>query len=236
MNTAVFSDRNLCLQQSFSWWDSSTDCRLVLSQPWTDPKLWLQYVDGASRSYRAYGVECALDREALATGSDTALFFVAVDKTDRILAGCRAVGPLQSPDESHAVAEWARQPGEALVRSTIAERVPQGIMEVRSAWIAGASGRGRALRHTIIRAAIHMCALLDSRFMTATAATHFLDKWLTAGGTLAPIPGTPYPDERFETKMMLWDRQTFASLAGPELLSKLYVETTHLMHAFHRRG
>jgi hypothetical protein len=42
------------------------------------------------------------------------------------------------------------------------------------------------------------------------------------------IPPTPYPDERYETKMMWWDRRTFANHAAPEQVSKILQETMAL--------
>lgn len=234
--TAAVSANLECfrLTQRLSWWDPEAECRLVLSQPSIDSELWLQYTGGAIRHYREYGVECALDGSALATGEDTSLFLVAIDKDERMLGGFRVIGPLRSADDSHAVVEWAGQPAQELVRSLIAERVPGGMMEIKSAWIVSGSGRGRALTDMIVRTSIHMTVLLNTRYMMCTAATYLLDKWITAGGIVASVPATPYPDERFETKLMLWDRENFVADAGAEQLSKLYLESMQLLHALNR--
>jgi hypothetical protein len=235
MTAAVSADRrHFHLDQNISWLDPETECRFVFSHPYTDPALWARYAEGALHNYRAFGVEAALDQGAMATGADTALFFVALDADDQILAGVRAIGPLRSPDDSHAVVEWAGQPGQDIVRSTIAECVESGIMEMKSAWIASGSGRGRALSDVITRASIHMSALLDTRFLMATAASFLVAKWMSAGAEIVPVPATPYPDERFETQMVLWDRKTFIAQTPPEEASRLYYETTHLLQAFSR--
>ena len=51
-----------------------------------------------------------------------------------MVAGVRAKGPLRSAEDSHAVVEWAGQPGEEAVRNMINDRVPFGILEMKSAW------------------------------------------------------------------------------------------------------
>jgi hypothetical protein len=40
----------------------------------------------------------------------------------------------------------------------------------------------------------------------------------------AKIPATPYPDERYQTKMMWWDRRTFANHADPKQVSTFFAE------------
>jgi hypothetical protein len=38
------------------------------------------------------------------------------------------------------------------------------------------------------------------------------------------IPATPYPDDRYETRLAWWDRATFANHADPEQLSAFFAE------------
>jgi hypothetical protein len=67
--------------------------------------------------------------------------------------------------------------------------------------------------------------LLDAQFVVATAGSHILDRWRTSGGVVASrIPATPYPDDRYRTKMMWWDRSTFTNHADPEQVSKIFNE------------
>lgn len=223
------------LDRNLSWWDADTECQFVLSQPALDPHLWQEYVAGSYRSYRRHDVECALDHAALRTGHDTVMFFVALDKTLQMLAGVRAVGPLRSPDDAHAVVEWTGQQEQQAVRAMIADRVPFGILEMKTAWKVNDPARNCSLTEILARIGFHMSALLDVQFFMATAATFLLDKWRTSGGVVAPIPDTPYPDERFQTRLMWWDRRTFAKHATPDQASKIHVETTQLLHAFYRQ-
>src|ERR1700739_2957866 len=117
------------------WWDADGQSRLVISRPAVDRRLWAEYGRGAVRSYRRHGVECALDRSALHSGDDTALFFVALDADDTVLAGVRAKGPLSRPEDSHALIEWQGQPGRKAVHKMISDRIPHGVLELKSAWV-----------------------------------------------------------------------------------------------------
>ena len=71
-------------------------------------------------------------------------------------------------------------------------------------------------------------ALMDLQFCMATSAPHILDRWRSSGGVVASIPATPYPDKRYRTKMMWWDRRTFANHAEQEQVSKILMEITTL--------
>jgi hypothetical protein len=223
------------LRQGLSWRDPDIECTLVVSQPSADPDLWAEYSIGAHRSYRKHGVECALDLDALRSGADTIMFFSVIDDTGRMVAGVRAKGPLRSADDSHAVVEWAGQPGQRAVRNVITDRVPFGVLEMKSAWATDDPDRSPRLTAAVARSAFHMMALLDVQFCMATAAAYALNRWRSSGGVVANIPATPYPDERYQTKMMWWNRSDFVNYAEPEQVAKILMETTQLTQEFYRR-
>lgn len=211
------------------WWDPDTECTLLLARPADEPERWQEYLAGADYSYRKHGVECALDVDSIRDGSDTVLFFVAIDGNDRIVAGVRAKGPLVDADDSHAVVEWAGQPGLPAVRKMINDRAPFGILEMKSAWVTDEPGHARALTRAIARSGFHAMAVMDIQFCMATAAAYVLDRWKSSGGVVAShIPATPYPDERYATTMMWWDRSTFANHAEPDQVAKILRETAML--------
>ncbi|WP_193376510.1 hypothetical protein [Mycobacterium sp. UM_CSW] len=224
------------LGHGLSWRDPDIGCTLVVSQPSADPDLWSEYAAGAQSSYRRHGVECALDIEALRSGADTTMFFAVIDDDGRVVAGVRAKGPLRSIEDAHAVAEWAGQPGEQAVRNMIADRIPSGILEMKSAWAVDNSDRKRSLTRAIARSGFHMMVILDSQFCMATAPTTILNRWRSSGGVVAAIPATPYPDERYRTKMMWWNRRDFFNHAEPDQIAKTIVETKYLLHELYRRG
>jgi hypothetical protein len=223
------------LQQSFSWRDPDLDCTLVVSQPSTDRDLWVEYARGAQRSYRKHGVECALDLDALETGADTIMFFAVLDDAGQMVGGVRAKGPLRSPDDSHAVVEWAGQSSQQAVRNMITDRLPFGILEMKSAWITDDPERNRGLTAVLPRSCLHFMALVDVQFCLATAAAYVLNQWRSSGGVVASIPAAPYPNERYQTKLMWLDRRDFVRYADPGQVPKIFTETTRLTQEFHRQ-
>ncbi|MBV8929702.1 MAG: hypothetical protein JO152_11320 [Mycobacteriaceae bacterium] len=223
------------LPENIRWWDVNTECILVISQPSVDPDLWQLYLDGAQRSYRKHGVESVLDIDAIRNGQDTVLFWAALDGAGQVLAGVRAKGPLRSAEDSHAVVEWAGQPGEAAVRRQISDRLPFGVLEMKSAWITDDPRRNRGLTQAIARSGFHAMPLLGVQFCLATGATQVLERWQSSGGVLASaVPATPYPDERYQTRMMWWDRHSFARHGEPQQVASILREMREVTHCSQR--
>ena len=229
------------LRENISWWDSDAECTMVISHPDVDHDLWRDYLTGAERSYRRHGVEKALDVGAVRDGGDTALFWATLDAAGRVTGGLRAKGPLRSPEDSHATVEWAGQPGLQLVTKMISDRAPFGVLEMKSAWTTDDRDSARRLSQALARTVFHGMTLLDVQFCMATSAPHVLERWRTSGAVVAPVPATPYPDDRYRTKMMWWDRRTFANHAAPDQLPKIldemgYVSSCAAMQAAARRA
>jgi hypothetical protein len=224
------------LPKSFSWRDSHINCTLVVAQPSTDPELWSEFVAGAYRSYRMRGVEDALDVDTMRTGSDTVMFFAVLDDAGRMLAGLRAKGPLRCADDSHAVIEWAGQPSQQAVRDMINDRVPFGVVEMKSGWVADDADRSLDLTAPLARSPFYMMALIGNQFCMATAALHVLNRWRASGGVVAGIPSSPYPDERYQTKMIWWNRRDFVPHAEPAQVAKILTETSQLTREFYRQS
>jgi hypothetical protein len=130
-----------------SWWDSDAECTVAIARP-SDDDLWQRYLAGAERSYRSHGIGAALDVDAIRRSRDTTLFWTMLDATGTVVGGIRAIGPLTSPDETHAVTEWAGQPSHPTVRKMIADRLPFGVVEMKSAWVTADPDRSRSMpRH-----------------------------------------------------------------------------------------
>jgi hypothetical protein len=214
---------------SFAWWDPEAQCTVVLSTPSAEPDLWKEYVTGAERSYRKHRVERALDLAAFRDGANTAMFWATMDANGRLLGGVRVRERLTRTDESHAVGEWAGQRGLSAVRKMIADRLPFGVVEVKTAWVTTDPQRAPSITRVLARAPLHSMAGLNAQFAFATAASHVLDRWASSGGVVASrIPAAPYPDERYRTKLVWWDRRTFANHAEPSQASKAFTEMTLL--------
>ena len=215
----------VALKRSPSCWDPDSECTIVFAQPSIERELWLDYARGACQSYRKHGVDRALDMDALRSGDDTVIFAACVNDAGRVVAGLRGRGPYQSADECHALLEWSGQPGQDAVRKMVTDRLPFGVVEMKTAWVADDPDRSRALTSAISRTPLHALGLLDIQFIVATAAEYVLKRWLSSGGQLATkIPATPYPDERYQTKLAWWDRATFANHADPKQLSMFFTE------------
>jgi hypothetical protein len=210
--------------ENISWWDPDAECTTVLSRPELDRPLWEEYLHGAEQSYSRHGVERAIDLSAIADGADTAMFWTTIDSSGRVIGGLRAKGPLLSADDSHASIEWSGQAGLAAVRKMIDDRAPFGVLEMKTAWTTDDRDSARRLSYALARTIFHAMALLDVQFGMATCAPHVLERWRTSGAVVAPIPATPYPDERYRTKMMWWDRRTFANHAAPDQLPRILNE------------
>lgn len=224
------------LGHGFSWRDPDIDCTLVISHPSADPALWSAYSSGAYRTFRERGVESALDIEALRSGADTIMFFAVVDDDGEVVGGLRAKGPLRYADDSHAVVEWAGHPGLQAVRNMITDRIPFGVLELKSGWATDDPRRYRLVTDALARSGLHMLVILDAQFCMATAATFALNGWRSSGGLVADIPATPYPDERYRTRMIWLNRRDFFTYAEPDPVAKILAETMLILHDQHRRG
>ena len=156
-----------------------------------------------------------------------------LDRTGSVVGGIRAIGPLTSPDETHAVVEWADHPGLPAVRKMISDRIPFGVVEMKSAWVTDAPDRSRALTASLARTGCQVLAVLGVQFALATGAQHVLARWRSSGGVVAPIRSVSYPDERFRTKLMWWDRQTVANLAAPTQTAKIIAEMAAIRNRLH---
>ena len=190
-----------------SWRDPDIEATLVLSQPDVDPDL-----------------------------CDTFMFCAAIGDDGRMLAGLRAKGPLRSADESHAVIEWEGQPGQKMVRDMITDRIPFGVLEMKSGWVIDDMDANRSLTTVLARSGFYMASLTGFQFFMATAAAFVINRWKSSGGLVAPIPATPYPDERYQTKMIWWDSRDFINYAEPGQVAKILTENELLMREIHRRG
>lgn len=222
--------RGLPDNASAQWWDRETDCTLVVSTPRAEPELWSDFIAGALCSYRKHGVERAIDPSTLADPDSTSLFLTAIDDTGRVVGGVRAQGPYADAEESHAVVEWADQPALPQVRKMIGDRVPFGVVEIKTAWSDDGFPRSRALTPVLARMPLHATLVLGAKFAMATAAAHVLDHWQSSGGVVSTrIPATPYPDARYQTKMMWWDQAEFTRTADPQQIIAIRAEARVLL-------
>jgi len=201
----------------------------VVAQPAQQPLLWLSYLDGAHASYRKHSVENVLEYDRIRDGSSTALFFAALRPDGQVAGGMRVQGPYESADQTHAVEEWAAFDDDAEVRHEISERIPAGVIEMKTGWVSDTAWRRTELTAALARIFVHSMNLMGVRYAFGTVATHAVKRWQTTGGVVsANIPPVPYPDNRYRTVLMWWDRETFADLAAIEQLSAIMDESARI--------
>ncbi|BAH54060.1 hypothetical protein [Rhodococcus opacus] len=215
------------LDRTLSAWDPRSECRFVVARPEEEPTLWEAYLEGALAGYRKYGAEKALEYRRIQAGDTTALFIVAIDPDGSVAAGVRAQGPYLVADQAHAITEWGTDAGAPAVRRMIEDRLPFGVVEAKGAWVSGSAARRGELVAALGRFATFSMDLLDVQFMLATAASHVLDTWRTTGGVVADhIAPVPYPDDRYETRLMWWDRSRRRGRAETMQLAQLLLTTS----------
>lgn len=185
----------------------------VVAEPAAQPALWAAYLDGARESYRSHGVESAIEYGEVRDGRSTALFITATDDAGAVVGGLRVQPRLTRADQAHALREWAGRPGTAEMTAQIAQRLPSGVIEVKAVWVRHETDHKVALTAALARGFVHTMDLLQVRFALCTAAAHAVTRWQTSGGVVsAEVPAVAYPDERYRTKLMWWDRTRVAEL------------------------
>jgi hypothetical protein len=209
-----------------SAWDERCEVRFEINRPIDRQDLWEAYLAGATKSYRQYGVEAALDLPSICTGATTSLFIVGVDQNGNVVSGMRVQGPLRSNSEAHITEEFSGSP---VVRALIDEAVPRGVIEVKGCWVDSSVGSRSAVSDGLARCYVHAMDLLDVRFACCSVAAHAVRRWLSTGGQLVEaVAPVPYPDDRYETVMLWWDRLTVHRFADPEQLRQMQRESEQL--------
>ncbi len=198
--------------------DRRTGYVCVIDTPARQPVLWARYLDGVERAYRTWGVEKAFDRRAVENGWSTTIFCAVTDDAGRVVAGHRVQGPYLAAAQSHALLEWNGQPGQHRLVNAIEGRLGDGLVEVKSAFVALEGRDAGHVANLLSRVGLIVMELTGARHMMATAASHVLARWSEGGGRIdQTVPATPYPDKRYATQVMFWDRERMAIDAEPEL-------------------
>jgi hypothetical protein len=206
--------------------------RVVVTTPGTAPELWAAYLAEAERSYDAHGVAGVLDLDRVRDGRSTSLFFAAFAPDGRLVGGMRSQGPYTSPDEAHAVAEWDRDPAQPLVRAMVEDRLPFGVVESKTAWVARELPGRRELVTCLARAPLHASMILGARFALGTSAVHTLPMWTATGAVAASgLSSVGYPDARYRTTVVWWDRWALPETVTEGEKRSLDLETAQMLSA-----
>lgn len=212
-----------------SYLDAASGYRIIVARPSQRPDLWQKYLAGAGVSYRRHGVERVLEYDSICDGRSTALFFLAVDAIGNAVGGMRAQGAYRSPAQAHALLEWAGREGTSQVWNEISARIDAGVIEMKTGWVSDDAAHRNELSNALARMFVHAMSLLGVRHAFCTVAIHAVRRWATTGGVISQdVTPVAYPDERYLTTLMWWDRTTLADLTAPYQLARIMAESAAL--------
>ncbi len=221
-----------CGRRVGDYYDPFSRCHFVIARPAAQRELWTAYLGGARTSYRRFGVERVLEYEKTRDGKSTALFFAAIDGAGQVAGGMRAQGPYLHADQAHALVEWAGRDGATTLREEISQRIPAGVIEMKTGWVKHDAVRRMELTAALARVFVHSMTLLGARHALGTVAAHAVGRWRTTGGVVcAAVAPVAYPDDRYLTSPMWWDRETYPDLAAAEQLPRLIDESAQFCDA-----
>lgn len=210
--------------------DSVSGMTLRFYHPHRRFDLWTAYAEGARASYRRYHVETALSLPDADSRSSTPVFAVTSDDDGKIWAGWYVNGPLRSVQQAYAPREFASEPVSAsLVTDWIERALPEGVIELKGAWVDPASAQKSALADLTSRAFLHAMRLLGVRHAYCSAAEHAASRWFNSGAEELPgiIPAR-YPDDRYRTTMLCWDMETSLQRSTAEQRALFEAECEHV--------
>lgn len=208
--------------------DDRSGLRIEAHRPLDRPDLWAAYLDGAEARYRPFGLEHVLTRPDLEDGTTTPLFYVALDDHDRVVGGIRCHGPLREATEAHALRELDGHPRLSSIRELLGERVADGVVEIKGAWVA-ADVHHPGLSDALARCHVHAMTWFAARYAMCTCADTIAPRWESSGGrAAADLVPVPYPDDRYRTILLWWDREHLADLATTDQWRRILRERRQL--------
>lgn len=198
-----------------SFVDQESGVRFEGHHPLERPDLWTMYLNEAEGKYRSRGFEGTLRRQELEDGEGVALFFLGFNPGGEPVAGVRFHGPLEGSDQAYLIEEMADSPEIEDIRSMIDQEIRLGALEVKGAWSKGAAVTGVRLIAAITRSVTHAMNWLGAEFAIAAVSDTLVSVGTPAGGRMVGTASVPYPDERYQTVCVSWDRSRSYELCSP---------------------
>jgi len=212
------------------YFDPASGRQFLVAQPAAQPDLWSAYIEGAWMSYRHHGVERAVDYEHVYDGKSTSLFVVAVEFDGKVVGGARVQGPYTQPDQAYALREWSGRAGTDVLRRQIARRLDDGVVEVKAVWVDNSAPLHNELTSAMARVFVHAMTLSGVRYAFCTAASHAVPRWQSSGGVVSTdVAPVAYPDDRYLTMLLWWDRQNFHQSISNEQSRAIARESSQLL-------
>nr|WP_232017044.1 hypothetical protein [Gordonia insulae] len=202
---------------------------VIAASPGAQRRLWLEYLRGAEEAYTRHGCAAALEFDKVVSGEGTELFFAVLDEDNEVRGGLRVQPRFDAAAQSHALQEWAGQPGQVQLVNAIEERLGGGVVEVKTAWVDERSPIAKDVAAQLSRLGLVIMEMAGVDHMMATAADHVLRRWQSGGGRVdESVLPTPFPDERYRTQLMWWDRAALKERTSPETWRRMRHEADML--------
>jgi hypothetical protein len=202
---------------------------VVAADPRAQRKLWREYLFGAESAYDRHGCAAALELDAVISGEGTALFYAVLDDDNQVVGGLRVQHRFDAAAQSHAREEWAGQPGQVDLVNAIESRLAGGVVEVKTAWVDERSPLAADVAGQLSRLGLVIMEMSGVDHMMATAADHVLRRWESGGGRVdESVSATPFPDDRYRTRLMWWERAELQARTSPETWRRMRYEADML--------
>jgi molybdopterin/thiamine biosynthesis adenylyltransferase len=198
-----------------SFVDQDSGVRFEGHHPLERPDLWKMYLNEAEGTYRSHGFEGTLRRQELEDGEGVPLFFLGFSPEGEPVAGVRFHGPLEGSHQAFLVEEMAASSEIDDIRAMIDKEIRLGALEVKGAWSKGATVTGVRLIAAITRSATHAMNWLGAEFAIAAVSDTLVAVGTPAGGRMVGTASVPFPDDRYRTVCVSWDRSRSYELCTP---------------------
>ena len=217
--------------------ETGAEYSVVVASPRSEPELWREYLAAGDLVVFECGrAPVPVVRRVRAGGEGTAMFFAVLDTEGKVVGGLRVQPRLEAAAQSHALVEWVGQPGQVQLVNAIEERLHDGIVEVKTAWVDERSAIAGSVAGQLSRLGLVIMEMSGVEAMMATAADHVLRRWQSGGGRLdESVSATPFPDDRYRTRLMWWDRARLDTLTSPETWRRMRREADALQAATTQR-
>jgi molybdopterin/thiamine biosynthesis adenylyltransferase/nitroreductase len=216
--------------------DQESGVRFEGHHPLERPDLWKVYLNEAEGIFRSRGFEGTLRRLELEEGNDVSLFLLGFDAEGNAVAGVRFHGPLEGAHQAAIVEEMATSPEIGIIHDLIEQEIRLGAVEVKGAWSKGATVVGSRLLTAISRSVTHGLNWLGAEFAIAAVSDTLMPVGTATGGVQVGTQWVPFPDERYRTIAISWQRGRTYELATPENQRAYRREAEQLLRGPSRSG
>jgi molybdopterin/thiamine biosynthesis adenylyltransferase len=212
-----------------SFVDQESGVRFEGHHPLERPDLWKVYLNEAEGIFRSRGFEGTLRRLELEEGNGVPLFILGFGADGAAVAGVRFHGPLEGSYQAAIIEEMASSPEVGLIHDLIEQEIRLGALEVKGAWSKGASVVGTHLLSAISRSVTHGMNWLGAEFAIAAVSDTLMPVGDVTGALQVGTEWVPFPDERYRTVAVSWQRGRTYERSTPENQRAYRRESEHLL-------